>query len=72
MNNSILICQILQYFGLWLYDEKYTNYKLHPNHTGSNHWSQKKWFNKIINIVFISRVLTIIVWLYISNNEEMI
>ena len=31
VNNSVLICKILQFFGLWLYDEKYTNLKIQPN-----------------------------------------
>ena len=31
VNNSALICKILQFFGLWLYDERYTNLKIQPN-----------------------------------------
>ena len=31
MNNSILVCKGLQFFGLWLYDEKYTDFLLKSN-----------------------------------------
>jgi hypothetical protein len=32
MDNSTIICHILQYFGLWIYDERYTDYKVKPNY----------------------------------------
>lgn len=28
MNNSTIICRVLEEFGHWLYDERFTDYKI--------------------------------------------
>lgn len=32
MYNPIIVCAVLEYFGYWLYDEAYTDYKLSANY----------------------------------------
>lgn len=32
MYNPTVVCTILEYFGYWLYDEQYTDYKITPNY----------------------------------------
>lgn len=59
MHNPIIVCKVLEHFGNWLYDEKYTDYKVQANYKDDS-WSNSHTY---LIIIRYDRFLLFTLWL---------